>query len=114
MITIKRVPEIGLALTLAIGGSAAELLNDCVNLLLPSDRDQIRQAIEDLKLYPMLGGMRGGSAADIDSALDTIEALAALMQSRSDIAGLEINPLILRAEDHGAIAADATIRIKPH
>ncbi|MCP4390616.1 MAG: hypothetical protein GY802_20130, partial [Gammaproteobacteria bacterium] len=63
---------------------------------------------------PGLCGLRGGSSADIDSALDTIEALAAFAQSRSDIIEIEINPLILRAEDHGAVAVDAVIKIKPH
>ena len=57
--------------------------------------------------------MRGSSAADIDAALDTIEALAAFVQSRPDIVELEINPLILRSDDHGVVAADAVIRIKP-
>jgi succinyl-CoA synthetase beta subunit len=35
------------------------------------------------------------------------------VQSRGDIE-VEINPLILRAEDHGAVAVDALITIKPH
>jgi succinyl-CoA synthetase beta subunit len=36
------------------------------------------------------------------------------VQSRGDIVEVEINPLILRAEDHGAVAVDALITIKPH
>ncbi|MCP4389058.1 MAG: CoA-binding protein, partial [Gammaproteobacteria bacterium] len=114
LVGIRQVPGIGFTLTLAIGGIAVELLNDCVNLLLPCDRDEIRQALEGLKLYPGLCGLRGGSSADIDSALDAIEALAAFAQSRSDIVEIEINPLILRAENHGAVAVDAVIKIKPH
>lgn len=114
MVGIQRVQGIGHTLTLAIGGSAVELLNDCVNLLLPCDRNDISQALERLRFYPTLRGMRGASAADIDSAVDTIEALTAFVLSRSDIVELEINPLILRAEDHGAVVADAVIRINPH
>ncbi|MDH3759538.1 MAG: acetate--CoA ligase family protein [Gammaproteobacteria bacterium] len=114
LVGIRLAPGIGYSLTMAIGGIAVELLNDCVNLLLPCDREQIRQALQSLKLYPSLCGLRGGSAADVDSALDAIEALAQFVQSRSDIVEVEINPLILRAEDHGAVAVDAVITIKPH
>lgn len=114
LVLIRQVAGIGLALTLAIGGIAPELPNDYVNLLLPCDRDEIRQALERLKLYPILCGQRGGSTADIDAALDTIETLADFAQSRSDVVEVVVNPLILRAQDHGAVAVDAVIKIKPH
>ncbi len=113
MVGIRRVDGIGFSLTIAIGGIAVELLDDYATLLLPCGRDEIRRALQGLRLYPTLCGMRGSSPADVDAALDTIEALAAFVQSRSDIVELEINPLILRSDDHGVVAADAVIRIKP-
>lgn len=113
MVGIRRVDGIGFSLTIAIGGVAVELLDDFATLLLPCDRNEIRRALQDLRLFPTLCGMRGTSPADVDAALDTIEALAAFVQSRSDIVELEINPLILRSDDHGVVAADAVIRIKP-
>ena len=114
MVGVRRIAGVGYSLTLAIGGIAVELLNDSVTLLLPCDRDEIRRGLGRLRQFPLLNGMRGASVADLDSALDCIEAITAFVQSRSDIVELEINPLILRAGDHGAVAADAVIRIQPH
>ena len=67
LIGIHRVPGIGLSLTLAIGGVAVELLDDSVNLLLPSDRTAIADALSQLKLYPAMVGLHGTISANIDS-----------------------------------------------
>jgi len=114
LVAIRLVANIGFMLTMSISGAPVEQLNDSVNLLLPCNRDVIGQALARLKLYPTLLGIRGGSAADIESALDTIEALSALAHSRSDIVEISISPLILLAQDNGAIVADAVIGFKPH
>ena len=113
LVGIRCTPGIGYSLTIAIGGIATELFNDFAVLLLPCDRAEIERALQSLRLYPTLCGIRGQSPADINAAIDTIEALTAFVQSRSDIVELEINPLMLRSDDHGAVAADAVIRLKP-
>lgn len=114
LVGIQQVPGIGFSLTLAIGGIAVELLDDSATLLLPSNRAMIKNALEGLKLYPTLTGLRGSPEADIEAALDAIEAITGFVLSRSDILELEVNPLIVRASDHGAVALDAVIKIKPH
>ncbi len=113
LIGLRRIDSVGLVLTLAIGGVAVEVLRDSVTLLLPSDGNTIREALASLRLYPLLAGMRGGAAVDIDAAVATIEALAELIIARSDIVEIEVNPLLLRSDGHGAAAADAVVRLRP-
>ncbi|MES0056654.1 MULTISPECIES: acetate--CoA ligase family protein [unclassified Mesorhizobium] len=112
MVGIRNVPSIGLAMTMAIGGTAVELRQDAVTILLPSPRSAVAAALRSLKLFPLLDGWRGQPRADIDGALDAIEMLADFAVSRRDsLDVLEINPLILRPPGKGAVAADAVLRM---
>ncbi len=112
LIGLRRIEAVGLVLTLAIGGVAVEILRDSVTLLLPCDAEAIGEALASLRLYPLLAGLRGGAAADVEAAIASIETLAELMFTRNDIVEIEINPLLLRSDGHGAAAADAVIRLR--
>jgi hypothetical protein len=112
LIDIRRVAEFGLIMKIAIASAGSELPGNAATLLLPCERDEVERALEELKDYPALRGEQGSSAADLDAALDAVEALTAFAESRSDIVRLEIDPLILRADGHGAVAADARVKIK--
>lgn len=110
LVGIRRVPEIGPCLTLAIGGAAVELLQDTVTMILPVPRHDIMEAINRLKLAPLLTGYRGRAAADFDIMLDAIEALCTFVINAPDIAELEINPLLLTPSR--AVIADAVLTMK--
>lgn len=112
MVGIRHAPGYGLALTVAIGGVAVELLRDAATLLLPASRDSIERALGSLQLFPLLTGWRGRVKADIDAAVDAIEAMARFaMEHRDRLDTLEVNPLILRPEGKGAVAVDAVLKL---
>jgi hypothetical protein len=78
--------------------------------LLPVRRDTLRGAIASLKAGALIDAYRGGPAGDIEAALDAIEAIAGFAISNSDrLYEMDVNPLIVLA--HGAVAADAFIRL---
>ena len=86
-----------------------ELFEDVATLLLPVSRDDIREAIESLKINAMLNGYRGGAAADIDTIVDAVERIAAFAEQHADsLQELDVNPLLVTR--HGAVAVDALIR----
>ena len=94
------------------GGVLVELINDSHTLLLPTSRRQVLAALKSLKTAPMLTGYRGLPVADLESAVDAIMAVADFAASRADrILELDVNPLIVRPEGQGAVAADALIRL---
>lgn len=104
---VRRVPGIGLALTLAAGGVMAELLQDAATIILPAADGEIEEALRGLRLFPLIGGgWRGRAPLDIAPALDAARRLAALAADSADIIELEVNPLILTGAR--AVAADAT------
>jgi acyl-CoA synthetase (NDP forming) len=110
MVGVRHNPGIGLSLTLAIGGVAVELVRDTATVLLPAPRVVIADALTSLKLFPLLDGWRGRPRADIAGALNAITAICAFAVSHAvTLIDLEINPLIIRPESHGAVAVDVVL-----
>lgn len=108
LLGLTRDPVYGVTLTLGMGGVTAELLADTVTLVLPATRDEILNALKDLRLYPLLDGYRGRARADLGALADIATALGDLMLSDDSLFEIEINPVMVRAT--GAVAVDALIR----
>jgi succinyl-CoA synthetase beta subunit len=90
-----------------MGGVWLEVMRD--RRLFPSDlgRAAIRAELEKLAAAPILQGMRGQPACDVDSLIDVVVSLAGLMEANPQIRELEINPLVLYPAGHGHAALDA-------
>ena len=100
----------GYVLTLAAGGVLTELLRDSVSLSLPVNQIDILAALQRLKLAPMLAGYRGKPAVDKAALVRAVLAMqACVLDRRTSLAEIEINPLILTSKS--AVAVDALIRI---
>jgi succinyl-CoA synthetase beta subunit len=96
MIGIRTDAQFGMVLTLAAGGTFAELMADAATLLLPATTRDIRSAIEKLKLARLLQGYRGGRAVDLDMLCRFVQGLCDyVVANRERIAELEINPLFV-------------------
>ena len=109
LVGLRRDPVYGVSLTVGIGGVAAELLCDVATLILPADRDDIRAALNGLRLAPILTGYRGRPAADIDAAVDAIALLCRMIETSPAIDEIEVNPLMLAQAGGGVLALDAVI-----
>ena len=98
-------------LTLGAGGILAELLSDTAHLLLPTNRIEIEQAIQSLKLAKLLNGYRGKPAANLECVIDAVEAVCEYVKCEaSNVQELDINPLIVGATQ--SVAVDALIRLR--
>lgn len=97
-------------LTIGSGGVMTELMDDTASLIIPASRDEIRKAINQLKLAKLLSGFRGKPAANIKTLLDAIEAIQAYCFNSPGLIELDINPLI--ALEDTAIAVDALIKLE--
>lgn len=112
LVGITLDPAHGYVLTLAAGGVLTEVMQDSISLLVPSDRDRVRDALMRLRVAPMLNGYRGKPPADIEAILDATEALQAYVVAHgAGLSEVEVNPLISTPER--AVAADVLIRRAP-
>jgi acyl-CoA synthetase (NDP forming) len=108
IVGFTRDPLFGAVMTLGSGGVLVELLKDSATLLLPASRRDVEQALRGLKLFPLLNGFRGRPQADLDAAVDAILSLAGFVSANAHaIEELDVNPLIVCAQGHGAWVADA-------
>lgn len=111
IIGAMRDPVAGPVLTIGAGGILVELLDDSAILTLPTTPDLIREAIDSLKIRKLLDGYRGGPKGDFAALADAVAAAASYVVSNASmLEELDINPLMVLPEGHGAIAADALIR----
>ncbi|WP_422372909.1 acetate--CoA ligase family protein [Hoeflea sp.] len=100
-------------LTMGAGGVLTEILGDTVSLLLPVTSEQIIDALQSLKIGPLLRGYRGKPAADIAAVAEAVQSVCRYVEANSDrLLELEINPLIAR--EHDAVAVDALISLREH
>ena len=104
MVSIRRDPQFGLAMTLAAGGVLVEMLSDATTLLLPATRQDMSRALNRLKVSRLLDGYRSGPAANREALLDMLENLAALVAADAhNITEIEINPLFVGTEASHAV-----------
>jgi len=110
IVGVTRDPTFGLALTIGSGGILVEVLQDSATLLIPSSRQEIEAALTSLKSAPLLNGFRGRPRADIEAAVDAIEAIQQFAIANSaSLLELDVNPLLVGAQGEGVFAADALI-----
>lgn len=111
LVGVVRDPAHGFVLTLGAGGTLTELLRDTTSRLLPVTRDDIKTALTELRIGPVLGGYRGKPAADLNAIVDAVLAIQSYVQEHAaDVCEVEVNPLI--CQPAGAIAVDALIRLR--
>ncbi|WP_223511383.1 acetate--CoA ligase family protein [Pseudomonas sp. GL-B-19] len=110
IVGIKRENDFGLALVIGAGGILVELLKDSRSLLLPTTDGAIRKAVLSLRSAALLQGFRGREAADLDSLVAAIRAVADYAcENAAQLLELDVNPLLVGAA--GTTAVDALIRL---
>ena len=107
---VVRDPQFGASVMLGIGGILAEAIADVVFRPAPVDRVTAHEMIADLATQKLLGEFRGEAAVDREKLVDVLVGLGKLASERSDIASIDVNPLIVRA-DGVPIAVDALVEI---
>jgi acetyl coenzyme A synthetase (ADP forming)-like protein len=105
----RRDPAFGPVILCGFGGIYVEIFKDISLRVAPLDDGEARSMLQELKLYPVLAGARGRRERDVESVLTCIQRLCQLAQERSEIAELDINPLVVWDRGQGCTIADARI-----
>jgi acetyl-CoA synthetase len=112
IVGVQRDAQFGLSLTLGAGGILVELLQDVQTLLFPVARGEVLQALQSLKVWPLLAGFRGKAAGDVEALVDAVLAVAAYAQANAHrLLELDVNPVLVMPEGQGVLAVDVLIRL---
>jgi acetyl coenzyme A synthetase (ADP forming)-like protein len=106
---IKRDPSFGPVIMFGLGGIFVELYKDVSLSIAPVSETAAEKMVHDIKAYGLLDGMRGTGKYDKASIISCILRLSQLSIDFPQIEELDINPLIVLREGHGAYVADAKI-----
>ena len=105
----RRDARWGPIVMLGLGGIWVEALGD-VRLMAPDlTEDEIIEELGKLKTAKLLQGFRNSPPLDVKAVAAGAAALGGLMRARPDIIEIDVNPLMVHADGHGATALDALI-----
>lgn len=108
VVGMVRDPEVGPAVMLGIGGVLVEVLDDVTFRVPPFERSDVLDMLAELRGARLLQGARGAPRADVEALVDVVMAVQRLVLDLGDrLAELDINPVIVRPDGHGAVAVDA-------
>jgi acetyl-CoA synthetase len=112
IVGVTRHGQFGLVMIIGSGGVLTELVQDTVTLLLPVARNEVKTAMEKLRVMKLLNGYRSKLTGDIEACIDAIMSIATFAQANADrLLELDVNPLLVLPERRGAVAADALLRM---
>jgi acetate---CoA ligase (ADP-forming) len=86
-----------------------EYLSDVQVMLAPLGRERAMQAIGQLRLARVLGGVRGEPAADVDALADLAVRVGEMVATDPGLVAIDVNPVMLRAAGEGAVIVDALV-----
>jgi acyl-CoA synthetase (NDP forming) len=105
---VKHDPQYGPVVLIGSGGVLAETIADVQFALPPFDAAHAHRCIDRLKLRPLLDGIRGRPAADIDAFCEAAARFSEMAAGLGDVlAEVDVNPVIVHED--GAVAVDALV-----
>jgi acyl-CoA synthetase (NDP forming) len=107
IIGLTNDPTFGPVIAFGMGGVYTEVLKDITFRVAPVSGVQALEMIKEIRMYPLLRGVRGESGADIEALADAIAAFSRLPFSYPDIVEADLNPVFLY--EKGVLAADVRI-----
>lgn len=107
LLGLKRDSQFGHVIACGMGGIYTEVFRDISRAMVPIDGTEAEKMLRGLKMYPLLAGVRGETAVDMESLIDILERLSYLAVTIPDLSELDVNPLIV--SDRGCRAVDARI-----
>ena len=103
--------QFGMTIMLGVGGILAEAVKDVTFRLVPIERVDAEEMLDDLEMQALLGPFRGEAAVDREQLIAVLLGLSQAAQDDPAITSADLNPLIVTA-DGSLVAVDALVEIR--
>jgi acyl-CoA synthetase (NDP forming) len=111
LVGVKDDQMFGPLVVFGLGGAATEVLAGRAARLAPLTEADADTLINSIRPAPLPRGRLGAPAADLAALRDVLLRVSRLTDDLPEIAELDLNPVIARAD--GAVVADARVRVAP-
>ncbi|CAN5775934.1 hypothetical protein BH24ACT3_BH24ACT3_04310 [soil metagenome] len=102
-------PQFGRTVLLGLGGILAEAIADVSVRLVPIDRVDAAEMIEELATQRLLGEFRVEPAIDRERLADVLVGLSAAAEAHPEVVAADLNPLVV--VDGDPVAVDALVEV---
>ncbi|HKH25668.1 MAG TPA: acetate--CoA ligase family protein [Acidimicrobiia bacterium] len=106
---MHRDAQFGPCVMLGVGGVLAEALADVAFRLVPVDRVDAEELLDDLDTQALLGPVRGEPAVDRAAVAEIVLALSRLAETDPEVVSVDVNPLVV--VDGRPVAVDALVEV---
>jgi succinyl-CoA synthetase beta subunit len=102
--------QFGRCVMIGLGGILAEAIADVAFRLVPIERLDAEEMLDDLAFPAFLGEFRGEPAVDRAAVVDLLVGLSRLAESDPSVVAVDVNPLIVT--DGHPVAVDALVEVE--
>jgi len=110
IVGLDRDDQFGMTVLLGVGGILAEAIADVSMRLVPIDRTDAEEMIDDLATSALFGEFRGEPSVDRFALADVILALSSAAAAHREVVSADLNPLLI--VEGSPIAVDALVEIE--
>ncbi|MFH1639028.1 MAG: acetate--CoA ligase family protein [Chloroflexota bacterium] len=107
IIGMSKDPQFGAVLMFGLGGVTVEIMKDVSLRVVPLNRRDAREMVQEIKGYRLLTGYRGQPPADIKTLEEWLINLSKFVAENTEIKEVDLNPVF--AYSDGALAVDARV-----
>jgi acetyltransferase len=103
-------PGLGNLVMFGLGGVFVEVMRDVAFALAPLSRPEARTLMRSIKGFPILEGIRGEPAANLEAVEDLLLRVSRMVTDHPSISELDLNPILVTPE--GATAVDVRLKVR--
>jgi acetate---CoA ligase (ADP-forming) len=113
VVGVTHDPSFGPIVLTGAGGTLVELLRDVSVRITPLTDVDVDQMLSGLRMAPLLSGYRGSAPADVTALQDLLHRINAMVEDLPEVAELDLNPVFVRTDGDGVVAADVRMKLTP-
>ncbi|MEW6367098.1 MAG: acetate--CoA ligase family protein [Acidobacteriota bacterium] len=112
IIGASAAPGLGSLIMFGLGGLFVEVMKDVTFCVAPMTRIEARQAMRDIKAFPLLEGVRGQAGVDLGALEETLVRVSRLVADFRDIVEMDVNPVFAYPAPAAPVAVDVRVKVQ--
>ena len=109
IVGLSRDPQFGMTVALGVGGVLAEAIGDVSIRLVPVEREDVEEMIDDLRTASLLHAFRGEPPVDRSRLVDVVLALSRAATAHPELVSADLNPVLVVGGE--PVAVDALVEV---